>query len=625
MRTHFLTALTGAVVVFTAALSIQSFVSAAPAAKPVDVPCGMPPPAGIFVQPPDVDVATLPRNAQGEHELILSAHRHVLCYRYKLDGIAQTVPPTLRVHRGEHFAIRIVNDLNGPSRGENVASTALPPCMPMAMPKLTTSFQGGYMQHARIDGYAAPALWDTNIHLHGFQGPAADENIFLSTLSTPMHACEYHITIPLTQPPGTYFYHPHSHGMSDVQVFGGLSGMWVVEPDAPQIARANEHAVIMRYRLPEVDDYGFMPNYSPIFKAGLVRQQKLRIGPKIAYDPFHPPAQEDTVPLRVGELTLDPTGCSGIFHEPLLSINGANAGVTLNVPANQAQLFRILNATSDSIKFLRLREAGGTQLPMDVVGRDGIPIGTDASPLASYVPMPGVMLPPAGRVDVLVTAQTGNDLILYSDFHCFGAIGGYVIKHDLVTVHAVSAGVAVPLLSQAVTSRETHAAKLLAYARLHPILVGRRAITYATYGHPSDGNPRFYITDTTNANFTEHPFWPQYQPGDMVPRQADVVVKAGAIEEWTLFNTTTEAHSFHIHQMAFVAEDESTGPVMLDTVVVPAGKMLPDKGDPNHHHIQPSATHILLDFRHVPRGTFVFHCHMLFHEDRGMMGIIRVE
>jgi FtsP/CotA-like multicopper oxidase with cupredoxin domain len=33
---------------------------------------------------------------------------------------------------------------------------------------------------------------------------------------------------------------------------------------------------------------------------------------------------------------------------------------------------------------------------------------------------------------------------------------------------------------------------------------------------------------------------------------------------------------------------------------------------------------VLLDFRHVPRGTFVFHCHMLFHEDNGMMAIIRV-
>ncbi|MGZ3520290.1 MAG: multicopper oxidase domain-containing protein [Vulcanimicrobiaceae bacterium] len=31
-----------------------------------------------------------------------------------------------------------------------------------------------------------------------------------------------------------------------------------------------------------------------------------------------------------------------------------------------------------------------------------------------------------------------------------------------------------------------------------------------------------------------------------------------------------------------------------------------------------------IDFRHVHRGTFVFHCHMLFHEDHGMMGIIRV-
>ncbi|MDE1887157.1 MAG: multicopper oxidase domain-containing protein, partial [Gammaproteobacteria bacterium] len=58
---------------------------------------------------------------------------------------------------------------------------------------------------------------------------------------------------------------------------------------------------------------------------------------------------------------------------------------------------------------------------------------------------------------------------------------------------------------------------------------------------------------------------------------------------------------------------------------VPVGKLLPNLHDPNFPLIQPSITKIILDFRHVPRGTFVFHCHMLFHEDHGMMGTIRVE
>jgi len=52
---------------------------------------------------------------------------------------------------------------------------------------------------------------------------------------------------------------------------------------------------------------------------------------------------------------------------------------------------------------------------------------------------------------------------------------------------------------------------------------------------------------------------------------------------------------------------------------------LPNKVDSNYPLVKPSLTKVLLDFRHVPRGTFVFHCHMLFHEDHGMMAIVRVE
>jgi FtsP/CotA-like multicopper oxidase with cupredoxin domain len=102
-------------------------------------------------------------------------------------------------------------------------------------------------------------------------------------------------------------------------------------------------------------------------------------------------------------------------------------------------------------------------------------------------------------------------------------------------------------------------------------------------------------------------------------------VKQGSIEEWYLFNATPETHTFHIHQMAFAAEGETPVPVMLDTVIVPPGSLLPNPGDSNFALVKPSRTRILLDFRHVPRGEFVYHCHMLFHEDNGMMGIIRVE
>src|SRR5579862_2730266 len=93
------------------------------------------PPAGAqeLVDPPNVEVWNLPLDAQGEHELILAVHHggkdtnERYCYRYRWNGIVQTIAPTIRVHQGEHFAIRIVNDVAGQSKGEHVASTAIPP------------------------------------------------------------------------------------------------------------------------------------------------------------------------------------------------------------------------------------------------------------------------------------------------------------------------------------------------------------------------------------------------------------------------------------------------------------------------------------------------------------------
>ncbi len=170
-----------------------------------------------------------PVDASGEHELILAVHTDSssgqFCYTYRWHGIEHTVAPVIHMQRGEHFAIRIVNDIASQSPGENVPSTSIPPCKPMVMPKVPVQHWIGYLNHTTDDRFFRIKPLDTNLYLHGFEGPASEENIFLSTLSTPMHACEYHITIPRTQPPGTYVYHPHAHGAAQAEMAGGLVGV----------------------------------------------------------------------------------------------------------------------------------------------------------------------------------------------------------------------------------------------------------------------------------------------------------------------------------------------------------------------------------------------------------------
>ncbi len=596
-------------------------------------PCGPLETSHEIVEPPDVEMWNAPVDASGLHELILGVHRDHdrFCYRYAWRGDVYTVSPAIRVHRGERFALRIADDIVSRARGESVPSTALPACMPMTMPRPPAEHWVGYLNHVIDDRYFSMPAVNTNLHLHGFEGPASMENVFLSALSTPMHACEYDITIPSTQPPGTYLYHPHAHGASDVELFGGLSGVWIVEPDTPQIPRSDEHVIVLRYRMPYEPDNTFAPDEYALGPAAEAHEAALPFAAPVRYDPFHPPPWPVSYPMRVGSLTLDPTGCDGLASEAVMAVNGSDTPAFLRIPAGRTQLLRIVNATSDSAKLLVLRDAAGAPQQLRIVGLDGVPVSGDMMhPLAQYLPLDDVMLSPMSRADILLTAPVGATYTLWSEHYCQGKDGFYQMRRALLQIAATQSDDPATMVLTPVDQTDTPAARLVAFARKHPSLIHRRAITFTEYDFPKRGrvpeHGAYYITDTTNPNFREHPFWPVYHPGAMFPSNPDIVVKQGTIEEWYVINATMETHAFHIHQMAFVEERSFMGPpVTVDTIFVPVGKLLPDRRYPNYPLIKPSITRILLDFRHVPKGEFVFHCHMLFHEDHGMMGVIRVE
>lgn len=581
-------------------------------------------------------MANQPRNAAGVPELVLAVHRQGerFCYRYTVDGIAQWVAPTILVRRGERFAIRIVNDSTSPSKGERAPSSRIAPCMPMTMPVgVPVDRFSGYLNHTIDDRLWKIKPVDTNLHLHGFQGPPSEEDIFLSTLSTPMHACEYVVTIPRTQPPGTYFYHPHAHGATEQEVIGGLAGTWIVEPGSTQIDRRDDHVLVIRYRLPFVLDNPFGPDFGEkFFRAALAHEQELTAAhpSPVPYDPFDPPAWPISFPARLGnDVAFD--GCNGPYSDVRMSIDGSDAPTTLEVPAGRTQLLRIVNATSDNIFALDTIDGTGRRVPMKVVGLDGTPVsGDDARPLSQYYPLERFMLPPAGRVDLLVRVPEGGKLTLAREHFCEGVF--FEMHHALLHVRGMADATNLPaetVVSAPAVAAQTPAAKLIAYARTHASSIRRRALAYTAYDIPARGKVRahqaFYITEISDPAFREHPFWPAYRSGAAFPSNPDIVVKQGTIEEWYLINADDEVHTFHIHQMSFVLERGDGGyPMTRDTVVVPIGTMEPNPKDPAYPLMRPSVTKVLMDFRHVPNGTFVFHCHMLFHEDRGMMGIVRV-
>ncbi|HVN63572.1 MAG TPA: multicopper oxidase domain-containing protein, partial [Candidatus Binataceae bacterium] len=125
----------------------------------------------------------------------------------------------------------------------------------------------------------------------------------------------------------------------------------------------------------------------------------------------------------------------------------------------------------------------------------------------------------------------------------------------------------------------------------------------------SDSNTLFFITVVGQI---ELPFSSNNPPA--------ITTTQGSVEDWTIQNRTSEVHEFHIHQIHFLLLAINGVPVpkaqrqFLDTVQVPywtgSGPF-------------PSVT-VRMDFRGPDIGDFVYHCHILAHEDGGMMAIIRV-
>ena len=108
---------------------------------------------------------------------------------------------------------------------------------------------------------------------------------------------------------------------------------------------------------------------------------------------------------------------------------------------------------------------------------------------------------------------------------------------------------------------------------------------------------------------------------DMSATEPNIVAQQGTVEDWIIENRSQELHAFHIHQLHFLLLDYDGIPVhenfLRDTVNVPydTGQLL----------AYPSVR-IRLDFRDPNIvGTFPYHCHILEHEDKGMMGTIRVD
>ncbi len=283
-------------------------------------------------------------------------------------------------------------------------------------------------------------------------------------------------------------------------------------------------------------------------------------------------------------VALNSYDCGGEPEAPaeIFTVNGS-VRPRIEMAPGERQFWRIVNASADRYVDLQLE---GQQF--EIVAMDGMPIAEhDAdhrTRLAEYV-----SLPPAGRLEAIVTGPpSASPRRLISRCVDTGPDGDPNPAMVLADI--------VPKLGPR-PAHKTQRSSLVPHLKTLDLAAEEKA--------PA----RFTVTFTED----KHGF---YINGDKFALDAGPMVRAkvGTYQHWKIVNATKELHPMHIHQVHFLAYAENDRPIAdplwLDTVNVPYG----------------GSVDVIMDFTDpVIKGMSVFHCHLLNHEDKGMMAKILFE
>ena len=496
------------------------------------------------------------------------------CY---VDGNGN-VSPNLRLKPGDLLILRLKNDLSD----SDVAAVPASHHAHMHAAKNADPCSTGAM-----------TATSTNLHFHGLTIPPVchQDDVVKTSVGPHDPPFEYRFHIPSDEPPGLYWYHPHIHGFSKVQVLGGASGALIVEG----IERANKQLAGLPERVLIIRDQDLMNPKAPPSKSEPVL-------PKMLLD-------------RDGDAANNGTG----FGRPAkdLSINFVPVPypdyptAKIEMKPDERQLWRVLNASA--ITYLNLAVLfNRVPQQLGLVALDGVPLNRNGQlgDLVDWQTHLGV--PPGGRVEFIVKGPPlGVTGLLVTRTVDTGPGGENDPNRALATIAATQVAPE-PRSQLAALPDPLPPPRLPWLGSVAPVRT-RRLYFSEKATDPNDPNSptEFYITidGQKPALFDPHSGLP------------DIVAKQGTVEDWIIENRSNELHAFHIHQLHFLLLDYLGKPVnepfLRDTVNVPYYR--------DNMLVYPSVK-LRMDFRDPNDvGTFVYHCHLLEHEDGGMMGLIRVE
>jgi blue copper oxidase len=420
---------------------------------------------------------------------------------------------------------------------------------------------------------------ETTVHWHGLHVDwRMDGHPFLPVAPNATYRYAY----PVENWGGTYWYHPHAHGTSARQTYSGLAGFFIVEDEKER-------------RLSEALDLKLGGTDIPL----LIQDKMFAESGNFLYAP----GQMEVEMGYLGDVIF-----TNLTPSPYLEVD------------TRIYRFRILNGSNARNLRLAFSKAGEEELlPYHVIATDGRLLERPA--LAT-----DVFLSPAERMDVLVDLrdfEVGEEVVLrslpFDPIHNEHEMRGDMEHRDMGHHHHMGParlpdGSGFCMLRLVVSERVDYAGSepetLYEPPRQDFFGATTRSITLSM---ASEGRANRWLINGLTHEMDEYP----------------IVAQRGEKEIWDIHNDEKSMpHPMHLHGFRFRVLGRTGSPEQVSHLAVDeSGRTATDLGFKDTVLVWPGETvKLAIDFSHGFEGEqfYMFHCHILEHENAGMMLNVKV-
>lgn len=414
----------------------------------------------------------------------------------------------------------------------------------------------------------APAV-RTVPHLHGARTPSASDGLPEKWFTPGTTA---HYVYPNDQQAATLWYHDHALGITRLNVYAGLAGLYLLrdEQERGLDLPSGDYEIPLIIQDRTLDSQGQLV-YAPTFDDGTL------------------PAPGGWAPELFGNVPV----MNGALY-PHLEVEP------------RAYRFRILNSSNSRFFNIYLNLA---KSPNDIPHL--VPfhqIGSDGGFLPKPVALQRLLLAPAERADVIIdfSGQQGKNITLSNNAPAPYPGWEFAIAHHAQLYELMEFRVTKPLAKQRTPFTMPALPAFHELDRTAPIAAIRDFVLVEDMD--AQGHSRGVRINGKGYDdpVTERP-------------------KLGAFEKWRFINTTDDAHPMHLHLVQFqILERQGFDPAAfvegrLQLVGIPRHPAPNEVGWKDTAIVNPrDVLTILVRFEGFT-GRYVYHCHMLEHEDNDMM------